>query len=254
MVCLLPHWHKILIHSVLPFGYDRAIDIAEKFPDAQVTAVDIGPILPRPVPSNFQFQRCDILADPLPWEPSSFDVVHFRFLLIHLPDPQRVLERVVRLVKPGGWFIAEEVTMSDDVKGDAPAVRAAYSMLCKYWESNGQVPRVGERLESWLREAGLFSEVNVHEVTIPMGNRWCAAEAQNPVQQQEAQVVDPKSKALGLTFTDTGRRSFSDRGMLVIGSTPELQSQCLEQFNTAEWRMNTPLHFVWARKSSMESA
>ena len=141
--------------------------------------------------------------------------------------------------------------MTDDVKGDAPAVRAAYSMLCKYWESNDQVPRVGEKLELWLRQAGSFSEVNVHEVIIPIGNRWCAAEAQDPVQQQEERVVDPKSKELGLTFTDTARRSFSgDRGMLTIGSTPELQSQCLEQFNTVEWRVDTPLHFFWARKSA----
>ena len=59
--------------------------------------------------------------------------------------------------------------MTGDVKGDAPAVRTAYSMLCKYCESNGQVPRVGEKLESWLRQAGSFSEVNAHEVIIPLG-------------------------------------------------------------------------------------
>ena len=37
-----------------------------------------------PVPSNFQFQQLDILAEPLPWEPGSFDVVHFRFVLVHV--------------------------------------------------------------------------------------------------------------------------------------------------------------------------
>jgi len=47
-----------------------------------------------PVPSNFQFQQLDITADPLPWEPASFDVVHIRLVLIHVrsrtalpPDP-----------------------------------------------------------------------------------------------------------------------------------------------------------------------
>jgi hypothetical protein len=140
--------------------------------------------------------------------------------------------------------------MTGDVKGDAPAIRAAYSMLCKYWESHGQVPRIGGELEPLLRQTGAFSEVNVREIIIPAGNRWSTAEAQDPVLQQEGQVVDPKYKALGLTFTDAGRRGFSaDRGMLTIGSTPELQSQCLEQFSTAEWRMDIPLHFVWARKS-----
>ena len=141
--------------------------------------------------------------------------------------------------------------MTGDVKGDAPAIRAAYSMLCKYWESSGQVPRIGEKLGPWLRQTGSFSEVNVREVIIPVGNRWSAAEAEGPVQQQEGQAVDPKYKALGLTFTDTARRGFSaDRGMFTIGSTPELQSQCVEQFSTTEWRMDMPLHFVWARKST----
>jgi len=37
-----------------------------------------------PVPSNFQFQQLDILAEPLPWEPGSFDVIHFRFVLVHV--------------------------------------------------------------------------------------------------------------------------------------------------------------------------
>ena len=80
----------------------RAIECAERFPDAKVTAIDMNPLLPRlvlcrlslsrtaddpfssPVPSNFQFQQLDILAGSLPWEAGSFDVVHVRFLLIHV--------------------------------------------------------------------------------------------------------------------------------------------------------------------------
>jgi hypothetical protein len=36
-----PHVERLL------FGYNRAIDIADKFPNAQVTAVDISPMIPR---------------------------------------------------------------------------------------------------------------------------------------------------------------------------------------------------------------
>ena len=124
-------------------------------------------------------------------------------------------------------------------------------MLCKYWESSGRVPLIGEKLEPWLRQTGLFSEVNVHEVIIPTGNRRRAAETQDPASQQEGQVVDPKTRALGLTFTDSTLRGFSNsRGMVNFGSTPELQSQCVEQCSTAEWWMDMPLYFVWARKST----
>ena len=141
--------------------------------------------------------------------------------------------------------------MTGDVKGDAPAIRAAYSMLCKYWESGGQVPRIGEKLDPWLRQTGSFSEVNVRGVIVLVGNRWSAAEAQGPVRQQEGQAVDPKYKAFGLTFTDSTLRGFSNsHGMINLGSTPELQSQCVEQCSTAEWWVDMPLYFVWARKSA----
>ena len=45
-----------------------------------------------PVPSNFQFQQLDILADSLPWEAGSFDVVHVRFVLLHVRLCTNLLE------------------------------------------------------------------------------------------------------------------------------------------------------------------
>ena len=173
-----------------------------------------------------------------------------------LPDPQRALERFARLVKPGGWLLVEDATITGDVKGNAPAIRRAYELLCEYWESNG---RIGENLEPWLRQTGSFSEINMHEVIVPVGNhvrRSSAAPvavAQNPVVEQERQVVDHRRRALGLAFTEAAWRRFSGEKhhprMIALGYTPELKSQCVEQFTTSEWRMDMPLYFVWARKS-----
>jgi len=173
-----------------------------------------------------------------------------------LPDPQRVLERIARLVKPGGWLLVEDVSVTGDVKGDVPAVQTSYRLLCEYWESNGQVPRVGENLESWLRQTGSFSEINVHEVIIPVGNHSptpAVAAVQNSFQQREGRVVDPKLIVLSLIFTEATRRSFAAEThhprMLALGYTPELKRQCVEQYGTSEWWVDAPLHFVWARKS-----
>jgi len=177
---------------------------------------------------------------------------------LQLPDPQRVLERIARLVKLGGWLLVEDVSFTGDVKpeGDAPAVRMSYRLLCEYWESNGQVPRVGENLESWLRQTGSFSEINAHEVIIPVGNHPstpAVAAVQNSFQQREERVVDPKLRVLALIFTEASRRSFAAEKlhprMLALGYTPELKRQCMEQYGTLEWWMDVPLHFVWARKS-----
>jgi hypothetical protein len=65
--------------------------------------------------------------------------------------------------------------MDSEVKGDANALRSAIDLLSKYWESNGQVLAIGSKLESWVQEIGAFSQVNVHEVIIPLGNNPEAA-------------------------------------------------------------------------------
>ncbi|KAH9975622.1 S-adenosyl-L-methionine-dependent methyltransferase [Russula compacta] len=216
-----------------------AIESAEKFPDAQVIAVDINPLLSRfSSAPNFQFQQLDILAEPLPLEAGSFDVVHVRFLLIHLPNPQRVLERIAQLVKPGGWLLIEEMAISKVTDESVPALRTAVELFHKYGESNGQVPGVYAKLEPWLRQTGAFSEVNVHEVIIPIGNPEAS--------------TDPKRRSLGLTFKGTFRHSFTSKThpeLLALGYTPELKEQVMQEFNTLEWQMGNPLHFVWARRS-----
>lgn len=83
--------------------------------------------------------------------------------------------------------------MSCEVMRDAPAVRTGYGLLCKYWESNRQVPRVGEEVGPWPRQTGTFSEVNFHEVIVPVGNGSSSPlpAAQNPLQEQKGQRVDP---------------------------------------------------------------
>ena len=64
--------------------------------------------------------------------------------------------------------------------------------------------------------------------------------------------LDPKHRSLGLTFRDTFRRSFTSKthpGLLALGYTSELKEQVAQEFDTLEWQMDNPLHFVWARRS-----
>ncbi|KAI0260231.1 S-adenosyl-L-methionine-dependent methyltransferase, partial [Gloeopeniophorella convolvens] len=158
--------------TILDVGCDsvsrRAIEAAEKFPEASVIGVDISPMPPRPTPSNFEFRQLNIL-EASPWEAGTFDVVHVRFLFIHLPKPQQIVPQIVQLVKPGGWLLLEEVSLLDSFEGDAQGVRTAFESLRKYWESNNQTPATGTQLESWLNQTGAFSEVNVHEAVAPIG-------------------------------------------------------------------------------------
>ncbi|KAI9464948.1 hypothetical protein BJY52DRAFT_1247386 [Lactarius psammicola] len=216
----------------------RAIECAEYFPNAKVTAVDISPMLPRPVPSNFEFQHLNILADSLPWEAGSLDVVHVRFLLIHLPEPQRVLERIAKL-----WR----------VKGDASTVRTAFELVCKFWESNGQIPAVGSKLQSWLRQTGTFSQINVHEAPATFGTLVSPGTRGSPPPEHCSWgFLDPRLGGLGLTFKNSMRSAFSGKthpGLLALGYTPEFKEQLLEEFDALEWQSDFLLFCVSARRS-----
>jgi len=76
-------------------------------PSGQVVATDIDPRFLQTLPhTNLEVRRHDIRVDELP--ASQFDLVHARLLLVHLPERERALRRMVESLKPGGWIVLEE--------------------------------------------------------------------------------------------------------------------------------------------------
>ena len=57
--------------------------------------------------ANVRTQQHDILHDPLPED--AFDLVHSRWLLHHLRDPETAIHRMVSATRPGGWVLIEDV-------------------------------------------------------------------------------------------------------------------------------------------------
>lgn len=73
-----------------------------------VTATDINiRFLEEIRASNFEARQHDIVAEDLP--SAQFDLVHARWLLHHLRNPERAIERMVAALRPGGWLLLEEV-------------------------------------------------------------------------------------------------------------------------------------------------
>jgi ubiquinone/menaquinone biosynthesis C-methylase UbiE len=65
--------------------------------------------------ANIQLPNVEVLeADirHLSLENHSFDLVHARYVLIHIPDFQVALSRMLKLLKPGGWIVIEEPDFS----------------------------------------------------------------------------------------------------------------------------------------------
>jgi SAM-dependent methyltransferase len=76
--------------------------------DGHVTATDIDiRFLQEIHEDNFEAISHDITTEDLP--KGKFHLVHMRWLLHHLPQPERVIERMIAAIRPGGWLLLEEV-------------------------------------------------------------------------------------------------------------------------------------------------
>jgi SAM-dependent methyltransferase len=55
---------------------------------------------------NVEVRKHNIVTDPL--HDAVFDLIHARLVLVHLPEREKVLARLVSALKPGGWLVDEE--------------------------------------------------------------------------------------------------------------------------------------------------
>jgi SAM-dependent methyltransferase len=86
---------------------------------------------------------------------ATFDVVHARFLLEHVPDPLEVTRSMVRAVRPGGRIVLEDddhdlLRLWPEPSGVMPLWRA----YMRGYDRVGNDPIVGRRLVQLLHEAG----------------------------------------------------------------------------------------------------
>jgi len=99
----------------------------------------------------------DVAALPLgddEW--GTFDLVHARFVLEHVIDPQRVVDQMARAVRPGG-----RVILSDDdhsllrLRPEPAGARELWEAYCRAYDRIGCDPYIGTRLTELLVRAGL---------------------------------------------------------------------------------------------------
>lgn len=138
----IAHW---LARRVGTTGYVLATDIDTRFLDTNRR-------------SNLKVQRHDIVADALPEQ--SFDLIHARLVLVHLPERENVLDRMVAALKPGGWLLIEEFdsvsapAMPDRFPWEAPLKSSA--VFRDVMIASGVDSAFGRMLPGLLRSRGLL--------------------------------------------------------------------------------------------------
>ncbi|ROT36133.1 S-adenosyl-L-methionine-dependent methyltransferase [Sodiomyces alkalinus F11] len=93
-------------HKILDLGTGSgiwAMDMADKYPSAQVIGVDTSPVQPSMVPSNLAFELDDIEHDWL-WPENSFDFIHGRELIMAIRDWPRLIHQAYSRLKPGAYL------------------------------------------------------------------------------------------------------------------------------------------------------
>ena len=128
--------------------------------EGRVLATDIQPRFLRTLPfDNLEVRQHDIRVDDLPEH--QFDLAHARLVLMHLPERELALQRILASLKPGGWIVLEEYdTLSvfpdsgvNPGEEEVPILCACYQVL----NAHGVDLLYGRRLPLRLLANGLVN-------------------------------------------------------------------------------------------------
>ena len=101
---------------------------------------------------------------------SAFDIVHARFVLTHLTDPQAAADGLVRALRPGGVLVVQDIDYSGSFcEPRHPSFERYVDLYSLAARARGVDPDIGPRLPAILANAGC-RPVHVHVVQ-PAGRR-----------------------------------------------------------------------------------
>jgi SAM-dependent methyltransferase len=153
---LAPGWHCLEVGGG---GGSIARWLSERVGDAGrvlVTDIDVRFLEALKIP-RLEILRHDITREPLP--EGTFDLVHTRMVLIHLPERDEVLQRLVAALKPGGWLVCEEFDSGssppDPAVSPGEVVLKAHEAMRRLNDERGVDRRYGRLLFGRFRALGL---------------------------------------------------------------------------------------------------
>lgn len=126
-----PHVREVLASDLTP----RMLEAAEAFVHGQGA-------------QNVSFALAD--AEELPFEAGSFDIVTSRIAPHHFPHPERFVQAVARVLRPGGLFLLDDNMAPEDAELDA------FMNRFEQWRDPSHVRAYTvSEWAGWMREAGL---------------------------------------------------------------------------------------------------
>ena len=200
---------------------------AQVGPSGRVLATDIDPSWMRDT-RGFEVARHDIGVDPAP--AGSFDLVHARLVLVHVPQRERALQTMVTALRPGGWLVVEEadpalqpLVCPDEAGPDERRANRLKRGFRELMAARGVDLAFGRTLPRRLREAGL---------------REVAADAYFP-------VSGPACTELERATTEQLRERYLAAG---IATAPEIEAHLAAVTGGGLDLATSPLITAWGRR------
>jgi SAM-dependent methyltransferase len=107
--------------------------------------------------SNLEVRRHNILTETLP--EATFDLIHARLVLSVIPEPEKVLVRLIAALKPGGCIVDEEFDgaslLADPAISPGEIALKTRTALFQVMEEQGIERRWGRLLCGRMRALGL---------------------------------------------------------------------------------------------------
>jgi SAM-dependent methyltransferase len=102
--------------------------------------------------------------------PASFDLVYCRFLLLHLPEPERALREMRTLLKPDGILVCEDGDLTSSGSEPPSALGAFADLFGRLGPTRGLDYTLGRRLYHMVLAAGFAApEVTFNQPVLARG-------------------------------------------------------------------------------------
>ena len=152
-----------LCDRVGPTGLVAAVDLEPRFLEAD----------PRP---NLEIHRRDIIEDGIPGD--GYDLVHARFLFMHLPDREQLIADAASRLRPGGVILLEESDMAFVGAGEPSAFASVWGKSAALSAKAGGDWYWAAKLPGCLSACGLVDvEAMFDGEILPGGSTWAELSA-----------------------------------------------------------------------------
>ena len=144
-------------------GY-ASFDLAELVgPEGEVVGVDQSEFFLKALEQGARSRGLDNIRtvhaaiDAYDWPDAGFDAVWTRWVLCFLPDPKAALDGIVRALRPGGVFVAQEYVdyRSFRLEPSEPVFDTFVDAVDTSWRHFDGDPNIARRFPAWFAELGL---------------------------------------------------------------------------------------------------